>query len=76
MDTTHAAALDAAVDHVEGAVRRLLDRCAALQEENALLHEQLRQVRTERAAAKERTEQARQRVESMISRLRTMEHPE
>jgi len=76
MDTTNPAGVDAAVDRLEGAVARLAERCGALYEENQLLHDQLRQLRAERAAAKDRNEQARHRVEGMISRLRTMEHPE
>ncbi len=76
METANPAEVDAAVDRLETAIVRLMERYATLQEENQLLHEQLRQMRADRAAMKERTEQARHRVEGMISRLRTMEHPE
>lgn len=76
METAKPAEVDAAADRLETVVVRLMERCAALHEENHLLHEQLRQLRAERATVKERTEQARHRVEGMISRLRTMEHPE
>ncbi|AHE98759.1 cell division protein ZapB [Thioalkalivibrio paradoxus] len=76
MDTTDPTEVDTAVDRLEKAVTLLADRYDALYEENQLLHEQLRQLRAERSAAKERTEQVRHRVEGMISRLRTMEHPE
>lgn len=76
MDTTKPAQVDAAADRLEAAVTGLMERCASLHEENQLLHEQLRQLRADRAIAKERTEQARHRVESMIARLRTMEHHE
>jgi cell division protein ZapB len=76
MDTTKSAGIDAAAERLETLVSRLMERCASLHEENRLLHDQLRQARADRAAAKERTEQARHRVEGMIARLRTMEHPE
>lgn len=76
METANPAEVDAAVDRLETAIVRLMERYGTLQEENQLLHEQLRQMRADRAAMKERTEQARHRVEGMISRLRTMEHPE
>lgn len=76
METANPAEVDAAVDHLETAIARMMERCAALQEENRLLHEQINQMQTDRANMKERTEQARHRVEGMISRLRTMEHPE
>ncbi len=76
MDTTKPAGVDAALERLETMVSRLMERCASLHEENRLLHDQLRQLRADRAAAKERTEQARHRVEGMIARLRTMEHPE
>lgn len=76
MDTTKPAGVEAAAQRLETLVVRLLERCSSLHDENQLLHEQLRQLRADRAAAKERTEQARHRVEGMIARLRTMEHPE
>ncbi len=76
METAKPAEVDATVDRLETAIMRLVERYTTLQEENQLLHEQLRQMRADRAAMKERTEQARHRVEGMISRLRTMEHPE
>ncbi|WP_018138362.1 MULTISPECIES: cell division protein ZapB [unclassified Thioalkalivibrio] len=64
------------VERLETAITRLLDEHAALREENNLLHEQIRQLKSERAAFKERNEQARHRVETMIARLRSMEHSE
>jgi cell division protein ZapB len=76
MDTTKPAGMDASIERLETLVSRLMERCASLHEENRLFHDQLRQLRADRAAAKERTEQARHRVEGMIARLRTMEHPE
>ena len=76
METTNPAGVDAAVERLEGTVARLAERCGALFEENQLLQEHLRQLRAERAVSKERNEQARHRVEGMIARLRTMEHPE
>ncbi len=70
---------DSAIDpteRLEAAITRLLEEHAALREENHLLQEQVRQLKGERAAFKERNEQARHRVENMIARLRSMEHSE
>ncbi|WP_018871274.1 MULTISPECIES: cell division protein ZapB [unclassified Thioalkalivibrio] len=65
-----------ALDRLEAAILRLLDDNAELREENRALHEQVRQLRTERATYRERNEQARHRVETMIARLRAMEQSE
>ena len=74
MDTTKPAGVDAAIERLETQVSRLLERCSSLHEENRLLHEQLRQLRSDRAVAKERTEQARHPVEGMIARLFSKHH--
>jgi cell division protein ZapB len=63
-------------ERLEAAITQLLEAHAALREENLLLREQVRQLKSERAAFKERNEQARHRVENMIARLRSMEHSE
>jgi uncharacterized protein (TIGR02449 family) len=61
---------------LEQAVHLLVRQCARLQEENGLLHEQLRALRSERANNRERNEMVKQKVERMISHLRTMGHHE
>lgn len=76
MESKEPALLDLANERLATAIEALLTRYRALAEENQLLHEQMRQLRAERAMSKERTEQARHHVESMITRLRAMEYPE
>lgn len=58
---------------LESRVEALVQFCDRLQEENRLLRQENEQLRSERAVLSERGEQARIKVESMISRLRSME---
>ncbi|MFP4080121.1 MAG: TIGR02449 family protein [Ectothiorhodospira sp.] len=58
---------------LESRVEALVQLCERLQEENRMLQQQNDQLRAERAALSERGEQARIKVESIISRLRSME---
>ena len=51
----------------------LLQRCQRLQEENQGLRARQDALTAERAELVEKTEQARARVEGMLTRLRTME---
>ena len=67
---------DPIADRLEAAITQLIEENTGLREENHLLQEQVRQLRSERADYKERNEQARHRVENMIARLRSMEHSE
>ena len=60
------ASLARGVDELAGIVERL-------REENNSLHNQMRILVAERASLIDKTEQARARIESMISRLRSME---
>jgi cell division protein ZapB len=65
--------VDGAILRLEQLIRLLGERCTSLHEENQLLQEQLRQLRADRAVIKERSEQARHRVEGMVARLKTIE---
>jgi len=58
---------------LEQKVDELLRLCQRLREENRSLHTQHEHLVTERTALIEKTEQAKSRVEAMISRLRSME---
>lgn len=63
----------AAFSRLSGQVDELLTRCRLLEAENASLREKQADLTTERAHLIEKHEQARSRVESMISRLKAME---
>ena len=54
-------------------LEHLLSLCAQLKDENHSLRQQQSQLMTERASLIEKNEQARSRVEAMISRLKSME---
>lgn len=58
---------------LEVRVHELIRTCERLKEENRLLREQQSTLATERAHLVEGQEQARLKVESMISRLKAME---
>jgi cell division protein ZapB len=58
---------------LEDRVDRLVARCRRLEEENRVLRNQHSHLITERAALIEKTEHARNRVEAMITRLKSME---
>ncbi|WP_198005611.1 TIGR02449 family protein [Thioalkalivibrio thiocyanodenitrificans] len=59
---------------LETRVNELIRTCERLKEENRLLREQQVTLATERSHLVEGQEQARLKVESMISRLKAMEH--
>lgn len=61
------------IDQFEHAVEHLLHLCQRLQEENASLRARQEALAAERGDLIEKTEQARSRVEAMLSRLRAME---
>jgi len=61
------------IDTFERQVDELLRTCRQLREENASLRVRQGHLITERAELIEKTELARSRVESMISRLKSME---
>ena len=66
MDTLDIQALEEKIDH-------LIRICNMLEDENRALRDQQTSLIAERAALVEKSEQARSRVEAMITRLRTME---
>jgi cell division protein ZapB len=61
------------IDRFERGVEHLLHLCLRLQEENASLRTRQEALVAERGELIEKTEQARSRVEAMLSRLRAME---
>jgi cell division protein ZapB len=61
------------IDQFERGVERLLQLCQRLHEENASLRTRQEALVAERADLIEKNEQARSRVEAMLSRLRAME---
>jgi cell division protein ZapB len=61
------------LDTLEQQVEELIHTCRQLRDENASLRARQESLVTERAELIEKTELARNRVESMISRLKSME---
>ena len=61
------------LQRLEIRVTELIQTCDQLKEENSLLKAQQQAYSGERAKLLERQEQARTRVEAMISRLKTLE---
>ena len=61
------------LEHLEARVEELIHTVSRLKQENHLLHNRQGELTTERAELIERTEQAKSRVESMITRLKSME---
>jgi cell division protein ZapB len=61
------------IDRLERQVDSLIHLCRRLQEENVSLRARQETLVGERAELIEKTEQARSRVEAMLSRLRAME---
>jgi len=58
---------------LEARVNELIDACVHLKEENKTLRASQETLVNERAALIEKTEMARNRVEAMISRLKSLE---
>ena len=61
------------IDNLEEQVDELLELCRRLSNENRELRAQLHQLVTERSGLIEQKEKVRVQVESMITRLRSME---
>lgn len=61
------------IDKLEEQVSELLDLCKRLGDDNVELRSQLQQLTTERSNLFEQKEKVRVQVESMITRLRSME---
>ncbi len=70
-DTT---VLEEEIRRLESRVEILLRECIRLREENTSLRGRQDQLVTDRAGLIERNDRARTRVESMINRLKLMEH--
>jgi len=62
------------MERLEQQVNELLDLCEHMSNENRDLRAQITQLNRERAGLVEQKETARSHVESMITRLRSMEH--
>ena len=67
-------ALRRELDRLERQVDTLVRHCARLEEENRVLKQSQDALNTERASLLEKNEMARSKIESMISRLKAMEH--
>jgi cell division protein ZapB len=63
----------AALAEIGARVDRLVELCRRLSEENRSLRHSQEQLANERASLMARNEQARSRVEAMISRLKSLE---
>lgn len=61
------------IDLLERQVNALIQLCRRLQDENTSLRARQEALMTERGELIEKNEQARSRVEAMLSRLRAME---
>ena len=61
------------LDRLQALIETLLQRLAALEEENRSLHVRQESLVAERAGLVQRNEEARTRVESMIDRLKSLE---
>lgn len=62
------------LNEISGRLDRLLELCQRLAEENRSLRVSQEQLSTERSNLLAKNEQARSRVEAMISRLRALEN--
>ncbi len=62
-----------AIAEISAQVDRLVEACRRLSEENRSLRQSQEQLANERAGLIARNEQARARVEAMISRLKSLE---
>ena len=61
------------LEHLEERVEELIHTVSRLKEENHLLYNRQGELTAERAELIEKSEQAKNRVESMITRLKSME---
>lgn len=61
------------LSHLEQRIDELIDTVGLLKNENTSLRQQKDKLGTERAQLIEKTEMARNRVEAMISRLKSLE---
>ena len=61
------------IDALEQQLEQLLAKTRQLSEDNAMLKQQLQEIKADRAELLSQKEQVRHQVEGMISRLKTME---
>ena len=61
------------IENLEHRIEELIRVVESLRQENSLLRDTQNNLMAERAKLVEKTEEARQRVEAMISRLKTLE---
>jgi len=62
------------IEDLEAKVDELIELTTRLSSENSSLKEQLQQIKSDRASLFEQKEHVRSQVESMITRLKTMEN--
>ena len=73
MDPNKTAYTETDLSHLEQRIDELIDTVGLLKNENTTLRQQKDKLNTERSQLMEKTELARNRVEAMISRLRSLE---
>lgn len=74
MNTEHARELlEQELKRLEGRIGELVATCRKLRDENGSLRERLESLTTERAGLLAKNEQVKNRVEAMISRLKSLE---
>ncbi|CAH9016226.1 TIGR02449 family protein [Candidatus Nitrosacidococcus sp. I8] len=66
-------ARDATIEQLEQQVNELITLCNQLKGKNQILHDRVMELSLERTKLIKQTEFARNKVESMIARLRSME---
>lgn len=73
MDSDNKSYTESDLQKLEGQIDALIDTVNQLKQENTSLRHQQDQLMSERAQLIEKTELARNRVEAMITRLRSLE---
>jgi cell division protein ZapB len=73
MDSNKDVYTETDLSHLEQRIDELIDTVGSLKNENTSLRQQTDKLSTERAQLIEKTEMARNRVEAMISRLKSLE---
>jgi len=73
MDPKNSVYTETDLNHLEQRIDELIDTVGLLKNENTTLRQQKDKLNSERSQLIEKTELARNRVEAMISRLRSLE---
>jgi len=73
MDSNQTVYTETDLSHLEQRIDELIDTVGLLKNENTTLRQQKDKLNGERSQLLEKTEMARNRVEAMISRLRSLE---